>query len=101
MVKKGATISHSVYLSGGMDDDNNCKARIIQFSNGKTMGEQMARALHKITLREDLTKINEWMGTITFLSGIQTRASDKSIVDSLEGIIIWEYDSLACPQKMV
>jgi hypothetical protein len=70
----------------------------IQFSNGKTIGEQMARALHKITLREDLTKINEWMGTITFLSGIQTRASDKIIVDSLEGIIIWEYDSLACLQ---
>jgi hypothetical protein len=55
VVKKGATFSHSVYLCGGMDDDNNCKARIIQFSNGKTMGEQMARALHKITLREDLT----------------------------------------------
>jgi hypothetical protein len=32
---------------------------IIQFHNGKTMGEQMARALHKITLREDLAKMNE------------------------------------------
>ncbi len=28
-------------------------------------------------------------------------AGDKSIVDSLEGTVVWEYDSMACPQTIV
>ncbi len=27
--------------------------------------------------------------------------SDKSLVDSLEGTVVWEYDSMACPQMIV
>jgi hypothetical protein len=26
---------------------------------------------------------------------------DKSLVDSLEGTVVWEYDSMACPQTIV
>jgi hypothetical protein len=26
---------------------------------------------------------------------------DKSIVDSLEGTVVWEYDSMVCPQTIV
>jgi hypothetical protein len=28
-------------------------------------------------------------------------AGDKSIVDSLEGTVVWEYDSMACPQTII
>jgi hypothetical protein len=28
-------------------------------------------------------------------------AGNKSIVDSLEGTVVWEYDSMACPQMIV
>ncbi len=34
-------------------------------------------------------------------SGVQAAARDKSIVDSLEGIVVWEYDSMACPQTII
>jgi hypothetical protein len=34
-------------------------------------------------------------------SGVQARAADKSIVDSLEGTVVWEYNSMACPQTIV
>ncbi len=32
---------------------------------------------------------------------MQAAARDKSIVDSLEGTVVWEYDSMACPQTIV
>jgi hypothetical protein len=40
--------------------------------------------------------MNELTGTITLSSGLQTRASDKRLVDSLEGMVKWGYDSLHC-----
>jgi hypothetical protein len=33
--------------------------------------------------------------------GLQARAGDKSMVDSLEGTVVWEYDSMTCPQMIV
>ncbi len=38
---------------------------------------------------------------MTLTSGVQAAAGDKSIVDSLEGTVVWEYDSMACPQTIV
>ncbi len=32
---------------------------------------------------------------------MQARAADKSIVDSLEGTVVWEYNSMDCPQTIV
>jgi hypothetical protein len=32
---------------------------------------------------------------------VQARVSDKSLVDSLEGTVVWEYDLMACPQTIV
>jgi hypothetical protein len=57
---------------------------------------QTAQAIYEITLREEFAKMNELTGTITFPSGLQTRALDNNIVDGLKGTFIWEYDSLAC-----
>jgi hypothetical protein len=45
--------------------------------------------------------MNELTSSITLSSGIQARVSDKSLVDSLEGTVVWEYDSMACPQTIV
>jgi hypothetical protein len=33
--------------------------------------------------------------------GIQALVSDKSLVDSLEGTVVWEYDLMTCPQMIV
>ncbi len=32
---------------------------------------------------------------------MQARATDKSISDSLEGTVVWEYDPMECPQTIV
>ncbi len=45
--------------------------------------------------------MNELTGTIMFSSDMQTRAPDKSRVDSLEGTFIWECNFLACPQTVL
>jgi hypothetical protein len=46
-------------------------------------------------------RLNELSGSITLSSGVQASVSDKSLVDSLEGTVVWEYDSMACPQTIV
>ncbi len=57
--------------------------------------------IYEITLREEFAKMNESTGTITLSSGVQARVSDKSLVDSLEGTVVWAYDPMACPQMIV
>ncbi len=37
---------------------------------------------------------------MTLTSGVQAAAGDKSLVDSLEGTVVWEYDAMACPQTI-
>jgi hypothetical protein len=95
--KIGATVSHAMFLRGAMGDDSNCETGIISFPNGKTLGGQTAQGLYEVTLREEFARLNE----LTLTSGVQARGGDKSIVDSLEGTVMWEYDSMACPQMIV
>ncbi len=45
--------------------------------------------------------MNELTGSLTLTSRVQARATDKSISDSLEGTIVWEYDPVECPQTIV
>jgi hypothetical protein len=73
-----------------VDDGSNCKAGTISFLNGKTLGGQAAQGLYEITLQEEFAKMNELTGSITLLSEVQAQVSNKSLVDSLEGTVIWE-----------
>jgi hypothetical protein len=93
----GATASHSMYLAGRLDDASRCEVGIVTFPDGKTLDGQAAQGLYEITLREELVRLNELTGSLTLTSGVQAAAGDKSIVDSLEGTVVWEYDSMACP----
>jgi hypothetical protein len=99
--KIGATASHSTYLAGGLDDKSNCEVVSINLPNGQALGGQAAQGLYKITLREEFARLNELTGSLTLMFGVQATAGDKSIVDSLEGMVVWEYDSMACPQTIV
>ncbi len=62
---------------------------------------QVAQGLYEITLREEFARLNELTGSLTLTSGVQAAAGDKSLVDSLEGTVVWEYDAMACPQTIV
>jgi hypothetical protein len=90
-----------MFLSGGLDDKSNCEVRIISFPSGQTLGGQAAQWLYEITLREEFARLNELTGSLTLTSGVQATVGDKSIVDSLEGTVVSEYDSMACPQTIV
>jgi hypothetical protein len=50
------TISHAVFLSIGLDNGSNCKARTISFPNGKTLGGQVAQGLYEITPQKNLPR---------------------------------------------
>jgi hypothetical protein len=99
--KIGATASHSMYLAGGLDDDSRCEVGIVTLPDGKVLDSQAAQGLYEITLREEFARLNELTGSLTLTSGVQAAAGDKSIEDSLEGTVVWEYDYMACPQTIV
>jgi hypothetical protein len=99
--KIGATALHSMYLASGLDNESRCEVGIITFPDGKTLDGQAAQGLYEITLREEFARLNELTGSLTLTSGVQAAAGDKSIVDSLEGTVVWEYNSMACPQTIV
>jgi hypothetical protein len=91
--KIGATALHSMFLAGGLDDKSNCEVGIITFPNEQTLGGQAAQGLYEITPREEFARLNELTGSLTLTSGVQATAGDKSILDSLEGTVVWEYCS--------
>ncbi len=99
--KIGATASHSMYLASGLDDQSRCEVDIVTFPDGKTLDGQAAQGLYENMLREEFARLNELTGSLTLTSGVQAAARDKSIVDSLEGTVVWEYDPMACPQTIV
>jgi hypothetical protein len=99
--KIGATASQSMYLAGRLDDNSRCEVGIVTLPNGKVLNGQVAQGLYEITLREEFARLNELTGSLTLTSGVQVAAGDKSIVNSLEGTVVWEYDSMACPQTIV
>jgi hypothetical protein len=90
-----------MFLSGGLDDDSACEAGMVTLPNGKVLNGLASQGLYEITLREEFARLNELTGSLTLTSGVQARAADKSIVDSLEGTVVWEYDSMDCPQTIV
>jgi hypothetical protein len=91
----------TAFLAGGLDDESRCEDGIVTFPDGQTLSRQAAQGLYEITLREEFARLNELTGSLTLTSGVQATAGDKSIVDSLEGTVVWEYDSMACPQTIV
>jgi hypothetical protein len=90
-----------MFLTGGLDDESRCEVGIVTLPDGKVLNGQVAQGLYEITLREEFARLNELTGSLTLTSGVQAAAGDKSIVDSLEGTVVWEYDSMACPQTIV
>jgi hypothetical protein len=98
--KIGATASHSMFLSGGLGNDSRCEVGMVTLPDGKVLNGLAAQGLYEITLREEFARLNELTGSLTLTSGMQARAADKSIVDSLEGTVVWEYNSMDCPQTI-
>jgi hypothetical protein len=97
----GATVSHTMFLAGDLDDDSNCEVGTVTLQDGKVLGGMVSQGLYEITLREEFARMNELTGSLTLTSGIQARAADKSIADSLEGTVVREYDPMECPQTIV
>ncbi len=95
------TVSHTMFLAGDLDDDSNCEVGTVTLRDGKVLGGMASQGLYEITLREEFARMNELTGSLTLTSGIQARAADKSIADSLEGTVVWEYDPMECPQTIV
>jgi hypothetical protein len=71
-----------------MDDNSNSEAGIISFPGGKTLSGQEAQGLYEIMLCEEFARMNKLTGSITLSSRIRARVSDKSLVDSLEGMVV-------------
>jgi hypothetical protein len=73
----------------------------VVLPDGKVLNGQVAQGLYEMTLRKEYARLNKLTGSLTLTSGVQAAAGDKSIVDSLEGTVVLEYDSMSCPQTIV
>ncbi len=76
--KVGATVSHTKFLAGDLDDEDNCEVGTVTTSDNKTLKGMAAQGLYKITLREEFARMNELTGSLMLTSGVQARATDKS-----------------------
>jgi hypothetical protein len=97
----GATMSHTMFLAGDLDDESNCKVGTVTLRDRKVLGGMASQGLYEITLREEFARMNELTGSLMLTSGVQARTADKSIADCLEGTVVWEYDPMECLQTIV
>jgi hypothetical protein len=77
--KVGATASHTMFLSGGLDDESSCEVGMVTLRDGKVLSGLASQGLYEITLREEFARMNELTGSLTLTSGVQARAADKSV----------------------
>ncbi len=90
-----------MFLTCGLDDESRCEVGVVTLPDGRVLNGQVAQGLYEITLQEEFARLNELTGSLTLTSGVQAAAGDKSLVDSLEGTVVWEYDAMACLQMIV
>ncbi len=67
-------MSHTMFLAGDLDDDDNCEVGAITTTGGKALKGVEAQGLYEITLREEFARMNELTGSLTLTSGVQARA---------------------------
>jgi hypothetical protein len=48
--KIGATVSHTMFLTGGLDDESRCEVGIVTLPDGRVLNGQVAQGLYEITL---------------------------------------------------
>jgi hypothetical protein len=78
--KVGATASHTMFQSGGLDDESSCEVGMVTLRDGKVLSGLASQGLYEITLREEFARMNVLTGSLTLTSGAQARATDKSVV---------------------
>ncbi len=57
--KVGATASHTMFLSGGLDDESSCEVGMVTLHDGKVLSGLASQGLYEITLREEFARMNE------------------------------------------
>jgi hypothetical protein len=81
--KIGATVSHTMFLAGDLENNSNCEVGTVTIRDGKVLGGMASQGLYEITLREEFARMNELTGSLTLTS------------------VVWEYDPMECPQTIV
>jgi hypothetical protein len=94
-------IGATMFLTGGLDDESKCEVGVVTLPDGKVLNGHVAQGLYEITLREEFARLNKLTGSLTLTSSMQAAAGYKSLVESLEETVVWEYDAMACPQTIV
>jgi hypothetical protein len=56
--KVGATVSHTMFLAGDLDDDDNCETGSVTTPGSKSLKGMTAQGLYEITLREEFARMN-------------------------------------------
>ncbi len=65
----GTTVSHTMFLSGNLDDDSRCEVGAVTLQSGRMLSGMASQGLYEITLREEFARMNELTGSLTLTSG--------------------------------
>jgi hypothetical protein len=90
-VTPGTTISHSTFLTGDLTDGSYCKTGVLELPGGRKIGSQAILTIYEIMMLEECAKLNNLTGTISVASGITAKATDLSLIDSVEGMYVWTH----------
>ncbi len=52
-----ATVSHTMFLAGDLDDKSNCEVGTVTLRDGKVLGGMASQELYEITLREEFARM--------------------------------------------
>jgi hypothetical protein len=56
--KVGATASHTMFLSGSLNEDSRCEVGMVTLPDGKVLNGLAAQGLYEITHREEFARLN-------------------------------------------
>jgi hypothetical protein len=74
-----------------LTDDSYCINWVLQLPGGYKIGGQVTQVVFKITVLEEYKKMNDLTGTLILASRVTAKASDHSLVGTVDGTYVWTH----------
>lgn len=83
------------YSAGVLEISSKCENAEVSW-NGHTLTGQVAQNWYEIFVNQEIARVDDSTGFITLASGVRALYSDQSMVDAMEGTIVWNMTRSDC-----
>jgi hypothetical protein len=91
--------SHSVRISGALDDNHKCESGSLSYGN-RVLGEQVATSILEVELFDEVATVFENTGKMRTSTNLLADVKDRSLVDSVYGTYVWNSTAARCPDSL-